>query len=127
VAPETARARNLIGFPGSLLGAGNGIRTRDPNLGKVVLYQLSYSRVGGGRYQDTPSTVNRKQVFASNVQGPKFNLENPTIASTTLLFRIPQYAARNQICNASITDPMSASTVIGLAEHFTAVSGSFSP
>ena len=26
------------------LGAGNEIRTRDPNLGKVVLYQLSYSR-----------------------------------------------------------------------------------
>src|SRR4029450_6698150 len=25
--------------------AGNGTRTRDPNLGKVVLYQLSYSRV----------------------------------------------------------------------------------
>ena len=28
-------------------GAGNGIRTRDPNLGKVVLYQLSYSRLLG--------------------------------------------------------------------------------
>ena len=27
-------------------GAGNETRTRDPNLGKVVLYQLSYSRVG---------------------------------------------------------------------------------
>ena len=27
-------------------GAGNEIRTRDPNLGKVVLYQLSYSRNG---------------------------------------------------------------------------------
>ena len=27
-----------------MLGAGNEIRTRDPNLGKVVLYQLSYSR-----------------------------------------------------------------------------------
>src|SRR5947207_13900434 len=26
--------------------AGNGTRTRDPNLGKVVLYQLSYSRAG---------------------------------------------------------------------------------
>jgi hypothetical protein len=26
------------------LGAGNETRTRDPNLGKVVLYQLSYSR-----------------------------------------------------------------------------------
>ncbi len=30
--------------------AGNGTRTRDPNLGKVVLYQLSYSR--GGRERD---------------------------------------------------------------------------
>ncbi len=26
-------------------GARDGIRTRDPNLGKVVLYQLSYSRM----------------------------------------------------------------------------------
>ena len=26
------------------LEAGDGTRTRDPNLGKVVLYQLSYSR-----------------------------------------------------------------------------------
>ena len=25
-------------------GAGNEARTRDPNLGKVMLYQLSYSR-----------------------------------------------------------------------------------
>ena len=30
-----------------VLGAGNEIRTRDPNLGKVVLYQLSYSRESG--------------------------------------------------------------------------------
>ena len=27
--------------------AGNGTRTRDPDLGKVVLYQLSYSRNSG--------------------------------------------------------------------------------
>ena len=26
-------------------GAGGGIRTRDPDLGKVVLYQLSYTRI----------------------------------------------------------------------------------
>jgi hypothetical protein len=26
------------------VGAGNETRTRDPNLGKVMLYQLSYSR-----------------------------------------------------------------------------------
>ncbi len=28
-----------------LFGARDGIRTRDPDLGKVVLYQLSYSRL----------------------------------------------------------------------------------
>ena len=27
------------------IGAGNETRTRDPNVGKVVLYQLSYSRM----------------------------------------------------------------------------------
>ncbi len=27
------------------IGAGNGIRTRDPQLGKLMLCQLSYSRV----------------------------------------------------------------------------------
>ena len=36
--PSTPRSLD----PG--LQAGNGTRTRDPNLGKVVLYQLSYSR-----------------------------------------------------------------------------------
>ncbi len=29
----------------SIIGAGNETRTRDPDLGKVVLYQLSYSRI----------------------------------------------------------------------------------
>ncbi len=29
---------------GFVLGAENETRTRDPNLGKVVLYQLSYFR-----------------------------------------------------------------------------------
>ena len=31
-------------FHGFKLGAGNGVRTRDPKLGKLVLYQLSYAR-----------------------------------------------------------------------------------
>jgi hypothetical protein len=30
-------------------GAGNRTRTGDPDLGKVVLYQLSYSRLGATR------------------------------------------------------------------------------
>ena len=39
-------ARLPIPPPGHLLrvGAKNGTRTRDPDLGKVVLYQLSYFR-----------------------------------------------------------------------------------
>ncbi len=50
--------RTAVGRPLSLLlgtwidlrgktqsGAGNETRTRDPDLGKVVLYQLSYSRL----------------------------------------------------------------------------------
>ncbi len=41
-------------------GAGNEIRTRDPNLGKVVLYQLSYSRVAidNGYYTELFLSVN---------------------------------------------------------------------
>ena len=34
--------RSTGGWPN---GAGDGIRTRDINLGKVALYQLSYSRL----------------------------------------------------------------------------------
>jgi hypothetical protein len=52
---ENPQSDRDLGFIGSLprptshishpsLRAGNGTRTRDPNLGKVVLYQLSYSR-----------------------------------------------------------------------------------
>ena len=39
-------------------GAGNETRTRDPNLGKVVLYQLSYSRNMDVNYREFLKTVN---------------------------------------------------------------------
>jgi hypothetical protein len=41
------------------LRAGNGTRTRDPNLGKVVLYQLSYSRESCRIVQAGPGLGNR--------------------------------------------------------------------
>ena len=45
IATDPARG---AGLDGSRLrrfsGAGNGIRTRDPELGRLALYQLSYSR-----------------------------------------------------------------------------------
>ena len=31
-----------------VIGAGDGIRTRDQELGKLLLYQLSYARLLGG-------------------------------------------------------------------------------
>src|SRR3990170_1001651 len=45
--------------------AGNGTRTRDPNLGKVVLYQLSYSRIGPSSYQSNLGIVNSKSMKLS--------------------------------------------------------------
>ena len=36
----------LQGYQVGVIGAGNEARTRDLNLGKVALYQLSYSRTG---------------------------------------------------------------------------------
>src|SRR5262245_46846261 len=38
-------------------GAGNETRTRDPDLGKVVLYQLSYSRLEGSHSTVPPPTA----------------------------------------------------------------------
>ena len=48
--------------------AGNGTRTRDPNLGKVVLYQLSYSRgIEGQSLSAGPSDCNTRleQAYAT--------------------------------------------------------------
>ena len=43
---KTFQENNLCSFPVvSIRRAENGTRTRDPNLGKVVLYQLSYFRI----------------------------------------------------------------------------------
>ena len=44
-AGRTERETGEPALPRRRSRAGNGTRTRDPNLGKVVLYQLSYSRV----------------------------------------------------------------------------------
>src|SRR3954449_961540 len=48
--------QRACGSPG-LLRADDGIRTRDPNLGKVVLYQLSHVRVRPVRLAEVLCTV----------------------------------------------------------------------
>ena len=52
--PRSRPDANLNEFIGYLSkniqnsGAGDGVRTRDPELGKLVLYQLSYTRAFKG-------------------------------------------------------------------------------
>src|SRR3979411_950859 len=74
--------------------AGNGTRTRDPNLGKVVLYQLSYSRTSsrrapthalccrpsGGEGNRTPDLLNAIQALSqlSYTPGPRETDVTPT-------------------------------------------------
>jgi hypothetical protein len=43
--PSILTKKGSMSFPFSKPGAGNETRTRDLNLGKVALYQLSYSRM----------------------------------------------------------------------------------
>ena len=45
IVTRNSTATPLTGTDNAVLGAGDGIRTRDINLGKVALYQLSYSRL----------------------------------------------------------------------------------
>ena len=58
------------------IGAGNETRTRDPNLGKVVLYQLSYSRATELRILLGPLPLSRKcpPTFESYSPAPGFKL-----------------------------------------------------
>ena len=50
-------------------GAGNETRTRDPDLGKVVLYQLSYSRIGVRNSNRTVAFVKSPgRFFSTNVK-----------------------------------------------------------
>ena len=44
-----------VGAGGRRNGADDGLRTRDLQLGKLALYQLSYVRVGG--YFNTPGAI----------------------------------------------------------------------
>ena len=42
-------------------GAGNGVRTRDIQLGKLTLYQLSYARIADQQYNQ--SAARRQSVI----------------------------------------------------------------
>ena len=72
-------------------GAGNEIRTRDPKLGKLVLYQLSYARpFGSGNYDNSedlstdfpgaipdPPAATALRNRTRTISGPKRSVELP--------------------------------------------------
>lgn len=43
-------------------GVGDGVRTRDINVGNVALYQLSYSDIGAPTEIRTPDPLHGKQM-----------------------------------------------------------------
>ena len=51
--------------------AENGTRTRDPNLGKVVLYQLSYFRLFPTFHRSVPLNASAKVLLFSEL--PNFS------------------------------------------------------
>src|SRR5690606_33662343 len=51
-------------------GAGNETRTRDPNLGKVVLYQLSYSRFEAAYFSGSRMAVKSRSFRAGFITQP---------------------------------------------------------
>ena len=53
------------------VGAENGTRTRDPNLGKVVLYQLSYFRLFPNFHRSVPLNASAKVLLFSEL--PNFS------------------------------------------------------
>ena len=56
--PSRRTLRRKAGFKG-FIGAGNGVRTRDIQLGKLTLYQLSYARSGRAEYSERAAARQR--------------------------------------------------------------------
>ena len=80
----------------STCGAENGTRTRDPNLGKVVLYQLSYFRVFFEDLAFLASPRPKSQLFGSRLaqkfrflQGISLNAS----AKVMLFFELTNFSA----------------------------------
>ncbi len=61
-------SRDSRAFPGQNNGAEDGTRTRDPHLGKVMLYQLSHFR---SMYATTPMVVPRARIELAT---PRFSV-----------------------------------------------------
>jgi hypothetical protein len=72
--------------PGARDGAGDGIRTRDTKLGKLVLYQLSYARTDdnvGAVAPKSPRFITRQDKVGKRLSlGVTHACPPPQLAST---------------------------------------------
>ena len=99
--PPEERLRRLPD-EGRKFGAGDESRTRDLNLGKVALYQLSYSRATAQNYSPT-------RVSLSNRYGPSrldpSRLDPSRLDPTQLSPTSPAYAAKPDAGSKAWTTP----------------------
>ena len=60
-----------------LFGAEDEVRTRDPQLGRLMLYQLSYFRICGGRWTRTtePEGADLQSAAIAAMRSPQVSLK----------------------------------------------------
>jgi hypothetical protein len=78
---------------GSFSGAKDGIRTRDPDLGKVVLYQLSYFRIYTGvqRYKNFKKKIKYFYLFSSFLISFSFIRASTGVSVLISMFRMSSF------------------------------------
>src|SRR5690554_1464093 len=98
---QSNRGQGVVTLPPIMSGAGNESRTRDLNLGKVALYQLSYSRVvcravrcaTGANYTAVRGAMQQpgraySMLFARMVDGPSgAATRGPLFARRTIMYK----------------------------------------
>ena len=90
-APFFKNAQTSIDVCGLHAGAGNEARTRDLNLGKVALYQLSYSRKTGTEHADRYHPTRRFLHHYTAVQSRRRHRLTPATSNHS-----PAYGAGNE-------------------------------
>ena len=89
------------------LRAKDGIRTRDPNLGKVVLYQLSYFRNWDGKYTAEISLRNSPSYFFETFSLNVFNIIKASIGLSSSRFKPSNSSAITSNSGRSIEKKLS--------------------
>ena len=96
---QPAQAVNQGHFPSFESGAGNESRTRDLNLGKVALYQLSYSRMRKRNYRSGAFFVKKTQAVECVQTRPV----KPEATSSRRELVVTLYAGSKSSTTASIS------------------------